>query len=95
MESDYQYFRIFKNRELIIAAIMVVSVIVSILFYVITLSPSQTNPIYLFDLVIIGVLVFDFYTRMRKSKNHKKFIMHNFYEIPALLSLILFRYIEY
>jgi voltage-gated potassium channel len=95
MESDHHYFGIFKNRELIIATVTVVSVIVSILFYVVSLSPGQTNAVYLFDLVITGILAFDFYARMRKSKKYKKFILHNFYEIPALLPLILFSFIEY
>jgi hypothetical protein len=66
MESDHHYFSIFKNRELIIATVTIVSVVVSILFYVVTLSSDETNTVYLFDLVITGILAFDFYARMRK-----------------------------
>ncbi len=95
METKQGYSSIFKNREIIIAAITVVSVIVSILFYVTVLSSDQTNAIYLFDLGITGILAFDFYTRMRKSNNYSKFLLQHFYEIPALLPLILFRFIEY
>jgi hypothetical protein len=66
MEESQEYFSIFKNRELIIATLTVVSVIVSILFYVISLSPDVTNTIYLFDLVITSILAIDFYARMKK-----------------------------
>jgi hypothetical protein len=65
------------------------------LFYVTVLSSDQTNAIYLFDLAITGILAFDFFVRMRKSNNHSKFILQHFYEIPALLPLILFSFIEY
>jgi len=95
MTKRQEYFSIFKNRELIIATITIVSVIVSILFYVVSLSPDETNAVYIFDLVITGILAFDFYTRMRKSNSNRKFFLQNFYEVPALLPLIFFSFIEY
>jgi hypothetical protein len=85
MVTKQEYFSIFKNGEIIIATVTVVSVIISILFYVITLSSEQTNAVYLFDLSITSILAFDFYGRMKKSNNHRKFILQNFYEIPAAL----------
>ncbi|MDQ6723608.1 MAG: potassium channel family protein [Thermoproteota archaeon] len=93
--TKQEYSSLFQNREIIIATITVASVIVSILFYVITLSSDQTNAIYLFDLVITGILTYDFIERMRKSHNYKKFLLQHFYEIPALLPLILFSFVEY
>jgi hypothetical protein len=75
METKQEYSNLFKNREIIMAIITVVSVIVSILFYVTVLSSDQTNAIYLFDLAITGTLAFDFFVRMRKSNNHSKFIL--------------------
>ena len=50
----------FKNREIIIVDIIVISSIGSILFYVVALSPNQTNAIYLFDIVTTGILAFSF-----------------------------------
>jgi phosphoglycerol transferase MdoB-like AlkP superfamily enzyme len=72
IETKQGYSNLFKNIEIIIAAITVVSVIISILFYVTVLSSDQTNAIYLFDLAITSILTFDFYPRMRKTNNHSK-----------------------
>ena len=77
METKQGYSSLFKNREIIITAITVSSVIVSILFYVTVLSSNQTNAIYLFDLAITSILTFDFYSRMRETNNHSKFILQH------------------
>jgi hypothetical protein len=68
---------VFKNRVIIIVDITVISLIGSILFYVVALLSNQTNAIYLFDLVT-GILAFEHYTRMRKSNNHSKFLLQHF-----------------
>lgn len=83
------------KREIFIASITMASVIVSIILFVVALSTDQTNAIYLFDLVVTGILVYDFCDRLRKSKNQRKFLLEHFYEIPALLPLVFFSFIEY
>ncbi len=86
---------LFVQREIFIATITTASVIVSIMFFVVTLSTAQTVAIYLFDLAVTGILIYDFCDRLRKSKNHRKFLLQHFYEIPALLPLVFFSFIEY
>ena len=86
---------IFLEREIFIASITLASVIVSVMLFVVALSPEQTNAIYLFDLAVTGILIYDFCDRLRKSKNYKKFLSQHFYEIPALLPLVFFSFIEY
>lgn len=36
---------------------------------------AQTNAIYIFDLAVTGILIYDFCDRLRKSKSYKKFLM--------------------
>ncbi|HKO65084.1 MAG TPA: potassium channel family protein [Candidatus Nitrosocosmicus sp.] len=83
------------EREIIISAIAIISVVVSIILYVSVLSDYQVATIYLFDLGVTIVLINDYCDRLKESKNKKKFLLQHFYEIPALLPLIFFSFIEY
>jgi hypothetical protein len=62
---------LFLKREIFIAIITMASVIVSIMLYFVTLTQDQTISIYLFDLVVTGILIYDFCDICRKSKNYK------------------------
>ena len=75
----------FLQREIFIACITLATVIVSIMLFVVRLPPNQTNAIYLFDLVVTGILIYDFCDRLIKSKKRRRFLLQHFYEIPALL----------
>ncbi|HYO07052.1 MAG TPA: hypothetical protein VER14_08715 [Phototrophicaceae bacterium] len=66
---------LFLEREIFIASITMASVIVSIMLFVVALSPAQTNAIYIFNLAATGILIYDFCDRLRKSKSYKKFLM--------------------
>ena len=85
---------LFLKREIFIASITMASVIVSIMFFVVALSTAQTVAIYLFDLTVTGILIYDFCDRLRKSKNNRKFLLQHFYELPGL-PLVFFSFIEY
>ncbi len=85
---------LFLEREIFIAGITMASVIVSIMLFVVALSPAQTSAIYIFDLTVTGILIYDFCDRLRKSKSYKKFLLQHFYELPALLPLVFFSFIE-
>ena len=66
------------------------SVLVILLQYVIPLTLEQTQLLYIFDLIIVGVLASDFYSRARKEEKSFKFLLRNFYEIPAMIPIVAF-----
>lgn len=91
MESQNLHIR----RELFIATITAASVIISIDLFVIPMSDTQIGLIYIFDLGVTMILIWDFVDRLKKSDNQRKFLLRHLYEIPALLPLIFFGIIEY
>ena len=66
------------------------SVLVILLQYSIPLTLEQTQLLYVFDLIIVGVLAADFYSRARKEEKIFKFLLRNFYEIPAMIPIVAF-----
>jgi voltage-gated potassium channel len=48
----------------------------------------------MFDLIVVIILATDFFIRFRKSKEGLRFLVKNWYEIPAMLPLILFSVVE-
>ena len=83
------------ERELIISTLTVISVAVILIPYAGMLSDDQIASIYLFDLIVTTILIYDYCDRLKKSENKKKFLIQHIYEIPALLPLIFFSFIEY
>jgi voltage-gated potassium channel len=83
------------EREIIISTITVISVIVSIILFVSVLSDAQIAAIYIFDSMVTIILIYDYCDRLIKSKNKKNFLVQHFYEIPAMLPLIFFSFLEY
>jgi voltage-gated potassium channel len=79
-----------KLKELVLLVLTATSVLVILLQYALPLTQTQTQFIYIFDLIIVGILAADFYNRARKEEKVFKFILKNFYEIPAMTPLILF-----
>lgn len=56
---------------------------------------DQVIVIYVFDSLVTVVLIYDFCDRLKKSESKKKYLFKHLYELPALLPLIFFSYIEY
>ncbi len=83
------------EREIIISTITVISVAVTIILYVSDLSVDQEAAIYIFDSIVTIILIYDYCDRLKKSENKKKFLVEHIYEIPALLPLIFFSFMEY
>jgi voltage-gated potassium channel len=54
------------------------------------LSESQRLAIYFFDFIVIILLAIDFYIRLKASKERFKFVIKHWYEIPAMLPLLLY-----
>ena len=84
-------WRIFVD---VITAISVVAIIVNYLYP--NLSIIQRDEIYFFDLFVVAVLAVDFYNKIKNSDLPlSKFLIGHWYEIPAMMPLILFSTLEH
>jgi voltage-gated potassium channel len=83
-----------KKAELFVSIITLVSVIVILIPSIYSLTSTEIQIIYIFDAVVVAILAVDFYTRLRESGQGSRFILTHFYEIPAMLPLVLFAVIE-
>ena len=59
-----------------------------------SLTSTQLNTIYIFDLIVVVILATDFYIRPRESGQGLRFLLTHCYEIPTMLPLILFAALE-
>jgi voltage-gated potassium channel len=82
--------------ELIVGLLTLSSVVLALVLYIpgFELSSSQTNAIYIFDLFVCVVLAFDFFVRIKVSKNKIRYLIKHCYEIPAMIPLIVFALFE-
>lgn len=76
--------------ELVIALLTVISLIVILIDIFFPLNAEQKRFIYVFDLVVVLILATDFAFRVGRSAKKSRYIMNHWYEIPAMLPLILY-----
>nr|MDQ3975656.1 hypothetical protein [Thermoproteota archaeon] len=79
-----------KLQEFSMLVLTGTSVLVILLQYVVPMTLEQTQLLYVFDLIIVGVLAADFYSRARKEEKIFKFLLRNCYEIPAMIPIVAF-----
>lgn len=79
-----------KLQEFSMLVLTGISVLVILLLYVVPMTLEQTQLLYVFDLIIVGVLAADFYSRARKEEKIFKFLLRNFHEIPAMIPIVAF-----
>jgi voltage-gated potassium channel len=79
-----------KRIEVFVSIIALASVIVLLIPSVYVLSPQELLALYIFDLIVVFILVVDFYIRFRESGQGSRFLLTHCYEIPAMLPMILF-----
>jgi hypothetical protein len=80
-----------KKFELFVSIVTAVSIIVILLPYIFSLTYNQMQTIYIFDIIVVIILIVDFYLRFKESEEKGiKFILKHWNEIPAMLPLILF-----
>jgi voltage-gated potassium channel len=81
--------------ELLVSGLTLASVIIALLVYFPQIDTKTYMPsIYTFDFVVVIILVLDFYARMKASNQGVRYLLKNWYEIPAMLPLLLFTAIE-
>ena len=84
-----------SNIETAVTVLVAISVILIIIDYVYQLSIEQKYFVYIFDIAIVGVLIVDFYRRLQASgQSYGYFILKHWYEIPAMLPVVVFAVLE-
>jgi voltage-gated potassium channel len=84
-----------KKRELLVTTFTAVSVGIIVFQLVNDLPLLIEYIIYVFDLIVIAILITDFYLRMKESNENKRiFMLKHIYEIPALIPLVVFGILE-
>ena len=86
-----------SNRfELIVGLLTLSSVVLALVLYIpqIELSTNQIYAIYIFDILVVCVMVFDFSVRTNASENGFRYAIKHAYEIPAMIPLIVFALFE-
>ena len=78
--------------ELIVAALTIVSLIIILVVYLEQLTPVQLQILYLFDLCVAIILGVDYTYRLKKHPKGQRlrFIIRNWYEIPAMIPLVVY-----
>jgi voltage-gated potassium channel len=78
-----------------VAGITLMSVIVIIYLYLEQPTGITLDIIYIFDLIVVIILIFDFYYRMKESKEKSTtFVLKHAYELPAMIPLVVFGIFE-
>jgi hypothetical protein len=78
--------------ELIVAALTILSLIIILVVYLEQLTPVQLQILYLFDLCVTIILGIDYTYRLKRHPKGQRlrFIIKNWYEIPAMIPLIVY-----
>lgn len=82
------------NKEWIISLLVLSSVIVVFVQSYYNFTGNVLNTLYIFDFFVISVLAVDFYKRVTRSSNPRKYLLTHIYEIPAMMPLLLFGILE-
>jgi voltage-gated potassium channel len=79
---------------IIIAVLTVASIIVVFVTFLFPLSNQQIWIMYVFDLVVTGILVIDFIERFNSSSRKTSFLIAHWYEYPAMIPLIVYGVVD-
>src|SRR5918996_711850 len=79
-----------ESIELVIALLTVISLILILIDIFFPLDAEHEQFIYIFDLVVVLILAADFAFRVGRSAKKSRYIMNQWYEIPAMIPIILF-----
>jgi voltage-gated potassium channel len=95
LESSLDKLRTNNKVEIFMAGLTVASVVVALLVYFPQVDTrSYMQSIYTFDFIVVIILAMDFYARMKASKQGLRYLVKNWYEIPAMIPLYFFAAIE-
>src|SRR5438093_10810596 len=72
-----------KWLDIIVASLTVISLVIVLIDYILTLSTSQKLVVYLFDLAVVICLAWDFSSRIKGSSHKTSYVLKHWYEFPA------------
>jgi voltage-gated potassium channel len=72
----------------------IISLILVIFIFIYPLNARQVLTIYIFDFIVVILLVIDFCIRLRASPQKRKYIINHCYEFPAMIPLALLGFLD-
>ena len=78
-----------QTWDILITASTIVSLILVIFIFIYPLNEHQILVIYIFDFIVVILLVIDFCIRLKASPQKRKYIIKHWYEFPAMVPLAL------
>jgi hypothetical protein len=83
-----------KIYDVVMVLLTLADIIVIVIMYPL-LPPRATKTlvVYIFDVLVVAVMAFGFYTRIRKSqqgRSRRMFILSNWYEFIAMIPIVVF-----
>jgi voltage-gated potassium channel len=85
---DLAQIRNNNKFEVLVGILTLLSVGLAFILYLPNIAIESQNAIYIFDLFVVAVLIFDFCVRTKLSGNWSRYVLRHWYEIPAMLPLI-------
>jgi voltage-gated potassium channel len=80
-----------KRGDIVIALLTLADIIVLVVMYPLLLLATETLLVYIFDVFVVAIMAFGFYTRMRKSQQGRRiFVLNNWYEMLAMIPIAVF-----
>jgi voltage-gated potassium channel len=83
-----------SKREFFVAGITLVSVVLIVFQFLLQPKGITLDAIYIFDLIVVIILIIDFSLATRESKEGIKYILKHAYELPAMIPLLVFGVLE-
>jgi voltage-gated potassium channel len=83
-----------KWLDILVASLTVISLVIVLVDYILTLSTTQKLVVYLFDLAVVICLAWDFSSRIKGSSHKTSYVLKHWYEFPAMLPLILYAVVD-
>ena len=80
--------------DTLITASTIISLLLVIFIFIYPLDARQLLAIYIFDFLVVILLVIDFCIRLRASPHKRKYVLSHWYEFPAMLPLALLGFID-
>jgi voltage-gated potassium channel len=67
-----------------------VILLIFVFHYSQTVSGAEIIATLVFDIIVVVLVAFDFYGRLRKSNQGWRYILHNWFEIPIMFPILIF-----
>jgi len=81
--------------EILIDVLIIASILLIMIDYVYKLDTTQRYSIFVFDLLVVSILIYDFTKKLYVAKRKRRgFVIKNCYEFPAMIPLIIYSFFD-